>query len=50
MMLEPVMIVRLEIINKAMMRLVTSLAIFSESMGFSCWLTPPVVCCRLAGF
>jgi hypothetical protein len=50
MMLEPVMMVKLEMMNNATMRLVTSFAIFSESMGFSCWLTPPVVCYRLAGF
>jgi len=33
MMLEPVMIVRLDMMNNATMRLATSLAIFNDNMG-----------------
>jgi hypothetical protein len=42
MMLEPVMMVRLDMMNNATMRLATSLAIFNDNiLGFSYWLTPP---------
>jgi hypothetical protein len=42
MMLEPVIMVRLDMMNNATMRLATSLAIFNDNiLGFSYWLTPP---------
>lgn len=37
-MLEPVMIVKLDMMNKATIRDATSLAIFNDNMGFSCGL------------
>jgi len=36
-----VMMVRLDMMNSATMRLATSLAIFNDNMGVSYWLAPP---------
>jgi hypothetical protein len=40
MMLEPVMIVRLDMMNRATTRLATSLAIFSDSIGVLLVVSP----------